>query len=109
MCQQGKQTYNIWQWEWCTEVSDSSTHVRNLWNFYKSSDFYCVENNIRPSKGDNCKKALFLTLLGQATFAKLKVMVSPKPVGELSMERILECLTKQLYLRINQRYSYCPR
>ena len=47
----------------------------------------------RTGEGDNRKKVLFLTLLGQATFAKLKVLASPTPVGEFSMDSMLEHLT----------------
>jgi len=51
-------------------------------DFYKHFEFYCVANNIRPGKGDNRNKALFLTSLGQTTFAKLKVLASPTIVGQ---------------------------
>jgi len=49
-------------------------------------EYYCVANNVRGDDADK-KKAMFLTLLGQETFAKLKVLASPTPVIELMFGR----------------------
>ena len=35
---------------------------------------------------------MFITLLGQATFAKLKVFASPMPVADLTLDAIMEHL-----------------
>ncbi|XP_065895620.1 uncharacterized protein [Dysidea avara] len=81
-------------------------------DFYERFEFYCVANNIRPGEGDNCKKALFLTLLGQTTFAKLKVLANPTPVGELSLEGILERLTghfRPKTIEIAERFKFFKR
>ena len=50
-------------------------------DFRERFDFYCLANNIR-GKGEAVrrKQALFLTLLGQAAFAKLKTLASPTPI-----------------------------
>ena len=81
-------------------------------DFYERFEFYCVANNIRPGEGDNCKKALFLMLLGQTTFAKLKVLANPTPVGELSLEGILERLTgnfRPKMIEIAERFKFFKR
>ena len=36
-------------------------------------------------------------LLGQMTFTKLKVLASPMPVGELTMDGILQRLTRHFH------------
>jgi len=36
--------------------------------------------------------SLFITLLGQATFSKLKVLANPTPVSDLTLEAIMEHL-----------------
>ena len=50
-------------------------------------EFYCLANNVK-SEGKHAqhKKTLFITLLGQETFAKLKVLTSPMSVTELTLE-----------------------
>ena len=75
-------------------IREFDSRKESVEDFYERFEFYCVANNIRPGEVDNRKKALFLTLLGQTTFAKLKVLVSPTPMGELSLEGILERLTR---------------
>jgi len=68
-------------------IREFDPHKELVEDFYERFEFYCVANT-RPGG------ALFLTLLGQATFAKLKVLASPTLVGELSIEGILEQLTR---------------
>ena len=49
-------------------------------DFHQRFKFYFLSNNIK--EGDeaqqNCKKALFIMLVGQATFAKLRDLASPR-------------------------------
>ena len=56
------------------EQSVNSTHVikEAIEDFHERFQFYCVANNLRPGEGDNRKKALFIILLGQGSFSKLK-------------------------------------
>ena len=62
-------------------------------DFKERFEFYCLANNIKGD-GDHArrKKALFITLLGQETFAKLKVLTSPTPVADLTLPAIMEHL-----------------
>ena len=41
------------------------------------------------------KKAIFITLLGQETFTKLKVLGSPTPVSDLSLDATKQQLSQQ--------------
>ena len=63
-------------------------------DFRERFEFYCLANNIRDDEENRRqrKKALFITLLGQETFAKLKVLSSPTPVSDLTLDAIMECL-----------------
>ena len=46
----------------------------NIYDFEKRLKFYCLGNNIKDSDEtqQNGKKALFPTIIGQATFTKLR-------------------------------------
>jgi len=63
-------------------------------DFREGFHFYCLANNIRDENADAArrKKAMFITLLGQATFVKLKVLASPTPVADLTLDAIMEHL-----------------
>ena len=80
-------------------IREFNPRKKSVEDFYECLKFYCVTYSIGPGEGDNLYKALFLTLLGQATFAKLKVLASPISIGEFSMEGILECLTGHFRLK----------
>ena len=60
-------------------------------DFKERFEFYCLANNVK-GEGARRKKALFITLLGQETLAKLKVLSSPTPVSDLTLEAIMEHL-----------------
>ena len=62
-------------------------------DFRERFEFYCVTNKIKNDGDDlRSKKALFLMLLGHKTFSKLKVLSSPTPVSNLTMEAIMTLL-----------------
>ena len=62
-------------------------------DFCERFDFYCLANNIRDTdENERRKKALFITVLGQATFAKLKVLLNPTSVSDLTLHAIMEHL-----------------
>ena len=83
-------------------------------DFRERFDFYCLANNIR-SEGEGAaqrKQALFLTLLGQAAFAKLKTLVSPTPVNDLSLDQIMEHLISHYRpqtIEIAERFKFFKR
>ena len=77
-------------------------------------EFYCVANNIRD--GDeaqrNRKKALFLTLVGQATFAKLRDLASPREITDISLDDIMALLKahyRPQIVEIAERFKFFKR
>ena len=71
---------------------ESLTLAKNLSKIFTKGS--SLANNIKD--GDeaqrNQKKALFITLVGQATFAKLKDLASPHDIVDLSLGDIMEFL-----------------
>ena len=83
-------------------------------DFRERFDFYCLANSIRSdgAAAAQRKQALFLTLLGQATFAKLKTLASPTPVNELSLDQVVEHLIshfKPQTIEIAERFKFFKR
>ena len=60
-------------------------------DFEERFEFYCVANGIRGDNVDK-KKASFVTLLGQDTFARLKTLASPTAISELTLDAIKQHL-----------------
>ena len=61
-------------------------------------DFYCLANNVRDTEeNQRRKKALFITVLGQATYAKLKVLANPTSVSDLTLDAIMEHLIGHVF------------
>ena len=52
---------------------------------------------------------MFITLLGQATFAKLKVFASPMPVADLTLDAIMEHLVAHYRPKIAECFSFFKR
>ena len=82
-------------------------------DFKERFEFYCLANNIK-GEGEHArrKKALFITLLGQETFAKLKNLTSPTPVADLTLEAIMEHLIghyKRQTIEIAERFKFFKR
>ena len=50
--------------------------------------FYCTANNIKS--GD---EALFITMLGQTTFVKLRDLASPNDIATLTLDQVVALLT----------------
>lgn len=62
-------------------------------DFRERFDLYCLANKISgEGEAARRKQALFLTLLGQSAFAKLKTLASPTSVSELTLDQIMEHL-----------------
>jgi len=58
-------------------------------------EFYCTANNIKAEDEAQQarKKALFITMLGQATFVKLHDLASPDDITMLTLEQVMALLT----------------
>ena len=61
---------------------------QSIEDFCERFKVYCLANNIcgKEEAAVNWKKALFLTLLSQTAFVKLKTLASPRPVGKLILD-----------------------
>ena len=83
-------------------------------DFHQRFKFCCLANNIKD--GDEAqrsrKKALFITLVGQATFAKLRDLASPRDIVDLSLGDIMELLKthyRPQTVEIAERYKFFKR
>ena len=79
-------------------------------DFRNRFEFYCLANNIHGKEEavQDRKQALFVTLLGQATFAKLKTLASPTTIRDLTLDQIMEYLVghyKPQTIEIAERFS----
>ena len=71
-------------------------------------DFYCVAHGVEESK----QKALFLTWIGQTAYSKLKTLVSPTPLADLSLDTIVEKLAEHHRpdtVEIAERFKFFKR
>ena len=73
-------------------LRDFDSTKESIEDFCERFKFYCLANNIK-GEGEALirKKALFVALLGQATFAKLKDLANPNEIKDLSLDDIMGC------------------
>jgi len=64
-------------------------------NFKQRFEFCCLANNIKADDEVQLarKKAVFITILGQETFAKLRDLANPREITELTLNDIVDVLT----------------
>ena len=80
-------------------------------DFHERFEFYCVANGISGDNADK-KKAMFITLLGQETFARLKILASPTNISELPLDAIMQHLTQHFRpttIEIAERFKFFKR
>ena len=74
-------------------LKEFDAEKESIEDFKERFEFYCVANKFKNEGEDlRRKKALFVTLLGHSTFAKLKTLASPTQVSELAMDDIMGLL-----------------
>ena len=74
-------------------VREFNPTKKSIKDFKEHLEFYCTTKNFcSDSEHAWRKRALFITLLGQETFAKLKILASPTPVSDLTLHAIMEKL-----------------
>ena len=73
-------------------LRDFDSTKESIEDFCERFKFYCLANNIKGGEALRRKKALFVTLLGQATFAKLKDLANPNEIKDLSLDNIMGLL-----------------
>ena len=69
-----------------------TANKESIEDFHQRFKFYCLSNNIKEcdEAQGNHKKALFITLVGQATFAKLRDLASPCVIADILLDDIVE-------------------
>ena len=82
-------------------------------DFRERFDFYCLANNVCDTEeNQRRKKALFITVLGQATYAKLKILANPISVSDLTLDAIMEHLIghfRPQTIEIAERFKFFKR
>ena len=83
-------------------------------DFRQRFEFYCAANNIKSDDEAQQarKKALFITMLGQTTFVKLRDLASPTDITTLSLDQVVELLTvhyRPQTIEIAERYKFFKR
>ena len=83
-------------------------------DFRQRFEFYCTANNIKSDDEAQQarKKALFITMLGQTTFVKLRDLASPNDITTLSLDQVIELLTahyRPQIIEIAERYKFFKR
>ena len=80
-------------------------------DFKQLFEFYCLANNIKAEDDAQIarKKAVFVTMLGQATFAKLRDSANPREITDLTLTDIVGVLTAHYRphtIEIAERYNF---
>ena len=80
-------------------------------DFQQCFEFYCLANNIKTEDEAQIarKKAVFVTMLGQATFAKLRDLANPRAITDLTLADIMDVLTAHYRphtIEIAERYKF---
>ena len=83
-------------------------------DFHQRFKFYCAANNIKSNdEAQQARnKALFVTMLGQTTFAKLQDLGSPTDITTLSLDQVVELLTAHYWpqtIKIAECYKFFKR
>ncbi|XP_043224538.1 uncharacterized protein LOC122382800 isoform X3 [Amphibalanus amphitrite] len=78
-------------------------------NYLQRFQFYCSANDVRA---ESKQKALFLTVVGQAVFGKIKDLISPVTLEEATFELIKEKVKNHYQpqlVEIAERYKFFQR
>ena len=94
-------------------LKEFDAEKESIEDFKERFEFYCVANKFKNEGEDlRRKKALFVTLLGHSTFAKLKTLASPTQVSELAMDDIMGLLLAHFRpqtIEIAERFKFFKR
>ena len=83
-------------------------------DFRQRFEFYCAANNMRSEDETQQarKKALFITMLWQITFIKLRDLANPTDITTLSLDQVVELLTAHYHpqtIKITECYKFFKR
>ena len=82
--------------------------AESIEDYKERFDFHCTAHQIPEGR----RKALFLTQIGRDAFAKLKTLVSPTPLNDLSLSAIVTTMTqhyKKDTVEIAERFKFFKR
>ena len=82
--------------------------AESIEDYKERFDFHCTAHQIPEGR----RKALFLTRIGRDAFAKLKTLVSPTPLNDLSLSAIVTTMTqhyKKDTVEIAERFKFFKR
>ena len=82
--------------------------VEDIDDYKERFDFHCTANQV----ADGRRKALFLTRIGRDAFLKLKTLVSPTPLSDLSLDQIITTMRdhfKKDTVEIAERFKFFKR
>ena len=82
--------------------------VEDIDDYKEHFDFHCTANQV----ADGRQKALFLTRIGRDAFLKLKTLVSPTPLSDLSLNQIITTIRDHLKkdaVEIAERFKFFKR
>ena len=85
-----------------------NAEVESIDDYKERFDFHCTANQIP----EGCRKALFLTRIGSDAFSKLKTLVSPTPLNDLSLDQIISTMRqhyKKDTVEIAERFKFFKR
>ena len=94
-------------------LRDFDSTKESVEDFRERFKFYCLANNIKgEGDGQRRKKALFITLLGQATFTKLKDLANPQEIKDIPLNEIVDLLIghyRPKTIEIAERFKFFKR
>ena len=88
-----------------TTLEVFNAEVESIDDYKERFDFHCTANQIP----EGCRKALFLTRIGRDAFSKLKTLVSPTPLNDLSLDQIVSTMRqhyKKDTVEIAERFKF---
>ena len=96
------------------QIKEFDSAKETIEDFRQRFEFYCTANNIKS--GDEAqqdrKKALFITMLGQTAFVKLRDLASPNDIATLTLDQVVALLTahyRPQTIEIAERYKFFKR
>ena len=99
-----------YNWKMASQSSLESFNpaVESIEDYKERFDFYCTAHQIPEAR----RKALFLTRIGRDAFAKLKTLVSPTPLSDVSLTVIVTTMTQHYNkdtVEIAERFKFFKR
>ena len=95
-------------------IKEFNSTKETIDDFHQRFEFYCAANNIQSENEAQQarKKALFITMLEQITFIKLRDLANPTDITTLSLDQVVELLTAHYWLQtieIAKHYKFFKR